>query len=144
MRSLFCACPLKQPRCRDPDVAWFLLVDDKTEEGLVQGMPAQEVAMQGRLHDPEAFSAHFEAAIDETSSENRLSLLSLLGTVIDHRPASAQVFLITGKIGSLLETFVDRLEVAAADTEPEYVPTPLIRRTSSYRTHSLTPRVRCA
>ena len=31
----------------------------------------------------------------------------------------AQAYLITGKIGSLLETFVDRLEVAAADTEPE-------------------------
>ncbi|GAA5961845.1 hypothetical protein JCM8115_001441 [Rhodotorula mucilaginosa] len=31
----------------------------------------------------------------------------------------AQAYLITGKIGSLLETFVDRLEVAAADTEPD-------------------------
>lgn len=56
----------------------------------------------------------------------------------------AQAYLITGKIGSLLETFVDRLEVAAADTEPEYVPTPLMRLTSFYQTHSLTPRVRCA
>ncbi|GAA5880076.1 hypothetical protein JCM3774_003301 [Rhodotorula dairenensis] len=31
----------------------------------------------------------------------------------------AQAYLITGKVGNLLETFVDRLEVAAVDTEPE-------------------------
>lgn len=34
----------------------------------------------------------------------------------------AQAYLITGKVGNLLETFVDRLEVAAVDTQPEYVP----------------------
>lgn len=33
----------------------------------------------------------------------------------------AQAYLIVGKVGNLLETFVERLEAAAADTEPEYV-----------------------
>lgn len=99
MRSLFFARSLKQLRCGNPDVAGFLLVDDKREKGLVQGLHAQEVAtMQGRLNDPKAFSAHFEAAIDETSSQDCLPLLSLRGTVIGHRPASAEVLFSTREV----------------------------------------------